>query len=180
MSCHKFLCLLRSSTSRMRKARLFKSHKELKSLKSNSCFAVVAVVTFVGKIGRKTWFGIIIMWYCSFFVAVYNSHSTYSAILEYNLTNSQYHVIISLSSLEKTVFPPVYLPAGITFHKLRVHPHSMNIFIIGEELWFSSNLGATFERILKTEHGVVSYGIHNSRFVFSTWWRRQPYPSPFY
>ena len=54
VSCHKFLCLLRSSTSRMRKARLFKSHKELKSLKSNSCFAVVAVVTFVGKIGRKT------------------------------------------------------------------------------------------------------------------------------
>ena len=53
VSCHKFLCLLRSSTSLMRKACLFKTHIELKSPKSNSYFAVVAVFTFVRKIGRK-------------------------------------------------------------------------------------------------------------------------------
>lgn len=89
-------------------------------------------------------------------LTAFNSHTGSAAMFHWSETLTQAAVSIALPTLDKLHLPVYYLPQGVNFNRIMLHPYSMNMFVLGEQLWMSADMGATFQVVLKPDSGTVS------------------------
>lgn len=77
-------------------------------------------------------------------------------LLQWSEADLQASIKIVQPSLDKLHFPTFKLPKGKIFTRLLLHPHSTTAFLLGEELWASYDMGATFVGIYQPTAGMVS------------------------
>lgn len=80
-----------------------------------------------------------------FLIVVHNSHTGSAVILQWNDILTQAAVAVTLPTLDLAVFPICYLPRGLRFREIRLHPCTMAVFLLGPELWYSNDQGASFQ-----------------------------------
>ena len=99
--------------------------------------------------------------YVFLFIA-FNKHTGSAIILQWDDDLAQAAVTIALASLDLAVFPTFYLPKGIRFTHIKLHPHTMTIFLLGDQLWYSHDQGANFYPMWKPDENEVFYSMYTT------------------
>ena len=77
-------------------------------------------------------------------MSVFNGHTGSAVVLQWDDVQMQAAITIMLPSLDLAIFPTFYLPKGLRFTHMQLHPHTRIIFLLGTQLWYSFDQGANF------------------------------------